>query len=500
MAKKTLAQQIEELSKPEIPDFDIEDSERGVFDHHSGSDSEDNDGADDDALRSEHYVNVGKSKLRQNGIHLVDSKYKGKTSSRKDIFEESEVEDNSSDGGEEEEDDDDGDDDEVSEESELLNQSDSENGGNESVEGSDDGSDEDVEQESEDSFDESDHEESTADSKRLKLKEMMANERKQIINRLSSSNQTEALKGYAVISQQKTFDKIIDSRIKIQKALSNANSLPLTNEAFEEFADEETSSLVEDAENSLSSLLNTLLSFRAANYNKVKATKENVSFKPKKRSFSDFVSETERLDKVLEIYRNNTLVKWSHKVQSASGAQALNTSKFKALNQSAAQQVEVNLVDMDRLIKRTRLNRRNVTPLGRIAEEAEEDQTQIDRSLKEDADVFDDEDFYRVLLNDLVDKKISESNPTSGLVITKTKVKRNVDTKASKGRKLKFTVQEPIQNYEVPKGNFAWDNNQIDEFFAGLLGQRVDFAEHSDQSESEDEDEELKNDDLKVFG
>ncbi|KAH3673354.1 hypothetical protein OGATHE_002156, partial [Ogataea polymorpha] len=60
----------------------------------------------------------------------------------------------------------------------------------------------------------------------------------------------------------------------------------------------------------------------------------------------------------------------------------------------------------------------------------------IDRTLKEREYIFDDEDFYRVLLNDLVDRKISSSNPTSGLTIqlTKTKFKKNVDTKASKGR------------------------------------------------------------------
>ncbi len=41
--------------------------------------------------RTEHYVNVGKSKLRDHSVNLKDPKYTGKTSSRKDIFENTEI-------------------------------------------------------------------------------------------------------------------------------------------------------------------------------------------------------------------------------------------------------------------------------------------------------------------------------------------------------------------------------------------------------------------------
>lgn len=500
MAKKTLAQQIADLSKPEVPDLDIEDSERGVFEHASGSGSDDED--EDDSLKSKHYVNVGKSKLRDNGIHIRDTKYTGKASSRKDIFgDQSDSESGSGDADEQG----------SGEDSEDASEDDIVQGGDNSDEVSD--SEEENSQTNaedqhnavsltnssdEESEDEPATDEETADTKRLKLKQLMANERTHIINRLSTSTHTDALKGYAVIAQQKTFDKIIDTRIKVQKALSSANALPLSNETFEELLEDDTETLVDEAHSAVNGLLDTILALRAKMYNKEKISKEKLTYRSKKRSFADYVNETERLDIVLNKHRDSVLTKWSHKVQSASGAQALNTSKFKALNQSSAQQVEANLMDMDRLVKRTRLNRRNIAPLGRIEDETE---VKMDRSLKEDGDVFDDEDFYRVLLNDLVDKKISESNPTNGLVITKTKVKKNVDTKASKGRKLKYTVQEPIQNYEAPKGKFAWDNEQIDEFFAGLLGQRVDFAEVSDdESGSEHDGEELKNDDLRLFG
>jgi len=506
MAKKSLLQQISELKNPQNPDFDIEDSERGVFDHEDEEDGSAGE-SEDDLKQSEHYVNVGKSKLRDNSINLRDSKYTGKASSRKDLFDdEAEV------SGEDDEE-------EINDESEEESDEElSEDLSQGELEGQDQGSEEE-EEESEsgislkadsedevqsDSESEPSTDEEAVTSKREKLKQMMANERKTILGRLSTSAQSDALKGYAVISQQRLFDSILDSRIKLQKGLTNSNLLPLNNELFEEFQESKTEENLSQAEKSLHSLLDNIISLRTKIYNKEKITKDELKYKTgKKRSFSEFVEETEKLDTILNKFRGNVLTKWSHKVQSASGATALNASKFKTINQSPAQQVDINLMDMDRLLKRTRMNRRNIKPLGHVEEEGEE--KKIDRSLQEDENIFDDEDFYRVLLNDLIDKKISDSNPTNGMTIqlTKAKVKKNVDTRASKGRKLKYTVQEPIQNYEAPKSKFKWSDEQIDEFFAGLLGQRVNFNEddESDNDEEVDEEEqELANDGIKIFG
>lgn len=116
----------------------------------------------------------------------------------------------------------------------------------------------------------------------------------------------------------------------------------------------------------------------------------------------------------------------------------MNANKFKTINQSFEQQVNNNLSDMDRLIKRTKLNRRNVTPIGYTTKEEDDHENgNKNKSIDEDDDdipedtsvrkktqglendyIFDDEDFYRVLLNDLVDKKVQTSDPTSGITIS----------------------------------------------------------------------------------
>lgn len=50
------------------------------------------------------------------------------------------------------------------------------------------------------------------------------------------------------------------------------------------------------------------------------------------------------------------------------------------------------------------------------------------------------------------------------------KIKKKVDTKASKGRKLRYTVHEKLQNFMVPIPRATWHDEQIDEFFVSLLG------------------------------
>ena len=119
------------------------------------------------------------------------------------------------------------------------------------------------------------------------------------------------------------------------------------------------------------------------------------------------------------------------------------------------------------------------------------------------------QDFYRVLLNDLVEKKISNSQQSNGVTLAITsrsenKLKKNIDTKASKGRKLNYSIQEPIANYEASVNTgYKWSDEQIDEFFAGLLGQKINFNE-DDELEADtmhnEEDEEIKNDDIQIFG
>jgi len=82
-------------------------------------------------------------------------------------------------------------------------------------------------------------------------------------------------------------------------------------------------------------------------------------------------------------------------------------------------------------------------------------------------------------------------------------LKNNVDTKASKGRKLRFHVQEQIANFETSTGGWKWSDDQIDEFFASLLGQKVNMNEdevEEDEEEFSEREIEAESNGIRLFG
>merc|ERR1719310_237032 len=76
---------------------------------------------------------------------------------------------------------------------------------------------------------------------------------------------------------------------------------------------------------------------------------------------------------------------------------------------------------------------------------------------QENPNIFDDSDFYHHLLRELIEKKTS-TNSESGevgkhwLQIQKlrSKLKKKVDTRASKGRKVRYDVHTKLVNFMAP--------------------------------------------------
>ncbi|KAJ2011097.1 rRNA-processing protein bfr2, partial [Coemansia sp. S680] len=84
---KSLLEQIADIADPRPKDFDIENA--GVDDNafvRAGSESED-EISDDEELKRDHYIDMGKSTLRRNqGIGQMGPKYVGSRVSRKDLY------------------------------------------------------------------------------------------------------------------------------------------------------------------------------------------------------------------------------------------------------------------------------------------------------------------------------------------------------------------------------------------------------------------------------
>lgn len=179
-------------------------------------------------------------------------------------------------------------------------------------------------------------------------------------------------------------------------------------------------------------------------------------------------------------YLVQTLTKWSTKVQAVAPSVLLpaNRGSFKnAMNGKSSMPNVVDVIDdmlrsdADKLLARTRHSRAKET-------DDEDQASDNEQGVGAEGEVFDDTDFYQQLLRDVIEAR-GGANGEEGeqewvrrQKARKAKRKKTVDTKASKGRKLRYEVHEKLQNFMVPipVSRGAWHEEQIDELFASLLG------------------------------
>jgi len=132
---------------------------------------------------------------------------------------------------------------------------------------------------------------------------------------------------------------------------------------------------------------------------------------------------------------------------------------FKALNQSIMTQVNKILEDKQKLISRTQIKRTKYKILGKRVHPTEDTEATVADALNKnnvrDPEIFDDTDFYQQLLKDLIETNASNDPVAMSrkwLEGQKSKVKahKNVDRRASKGRKIRYQVHEKLVNFMPP--------------------------------------------------
>ncbi|KAF7294519.1 Sorting nexin-41 [Mycena kentingensis (nom. inval.)] len=179
-------------------------------------------------------------------------------------------------------------------------------------------------------------------------------------------------------------------------------------------------------------------------------------------------------------YLVQNLTKWSSKIQAVAPAALLpsNRNAFSSRNsqnlKSAVQLIDETLADQRKLVARTQVRRGKGARLGEEGKDAEADGG--DNAV--DVEVFDDTDFYQQLLRDVIDSRSNAGGGDDWMAIQRQKkAKKKVDTKASKGRKIRYDVHEKLQNFMVPVPvSGMWHDEQIDELFSSLLGRGFEGA------------------------
>ncbi|KAL2044727.1 hypothetical protein N7G274_002502 [Stereocaulon virgatum] len=532
---RTLAEQVADLDDPAPKEFDPEQEDgHGEDDSSSGAE----DGDENLAEAREHYVDVGKSKLRKSDGVDLGPQYKGASVSR-DALQDEEIEDDPFASHSEQEESEKSDHVDSDEDLDLKRQDDDEEidsgeafgSGDEDrfgeynfrgskktgldvrdsegseIEGSvDEDGDEGMEvagdylnglgeleqpQDDDDADTNMDYDEESTDSDndntsisltpnepkaddRAALRKMMAEEQKAVAASLSKAAKADIAKGRAIKYQRTAFDALLNTRIKLQKALISTNSLSASTSTSTE--DTEAIRAAETAALNLWNTVSTLRSSFQSSTSKNKPISATTST-PSPTLWNSMQShETTSLPT-----RRTTLTKWSLKTNPASTLPR--TSKF---TQTPPHQPLTSVLDqhltgssLTKLLSKTHTPR-SCAPL------------QTASRAPTDASIYDDADFYTLLLRELVEQRMADSSaplpsPSADRVPAPTlpsqrelKVKKQVDTKASKGRKMRYTVHEKLQNFMAPEDRGSWGERQRGELFGSLLGRKVEMDEEGE--------------------
>ncbi|XP_053473654.1 protein AATF isoform X2 [Ictalurus furcatus] len=344
----------------------------------------------------------------------------------------------------------------------------------------------------------------------------------------------EVEKGKAVKNQLALWDLMLEGRIKMQKALVTANQLPQP-DTFPEFKSKggaEYAGALKNSHKALKALQRSLLELqdlllyqnpetRAISQGKtwgrdISKSEEDEEVesdegeneedgdeeekrpagrsRPSKRKlettqYPDFMAKRFAS---FQPYRDATLQKWYDKTRLTTGK---NNKGFGAFERNILTQVEQVLMDKERLLKRTQTRRSDYRVLGkpelsavttqsrRTEPEAAEPVLKANAHLKDlDEEIFDDDDFYHQLLRELIERKTSAADPNDQVAMgrqwlaiqkLRSKIKKKVDTKASKGRKVRFHVHSKLMNFMAPIDHSTMGDEARSELYRSLFGSQM---------------------------
>lgn len=230
--------------------------------------------------------------------------------------------------------------------------------------------------------------------------------------------------------------------------------------------------------------------------------KENV--KRKKRKLEDFSNDIAKRFAVYSKYRNGIIQKWHDKTRLS-----IAHSKSQQPVSSTLAQIEYLLKDKNRLVKKTQLKRSRYDIVGQIPKDESADNSNGNiaegeqKISEEDEDycpeIFDDDDFYHQLLRELIEHKSADiSDPIQlsrqwiALQQMRSKMKRKIDTRATKGRRIRYVVHSKLVNFMAPQKASGWTEDSKNELFASLFGKQYESTIENKKNDKSNDDVDMK--------
>ena len=304
---------------------------------------------------------------------------------------------------------------------------------------------------------------------------------------LSAGAHADVTKGQAVKKQQQTFDRLLDARIKLQKGLTLANEVPDMT-----VVEEDVKAAAQQAEDAALALWSTIDSIRCTLLTAQQDTATTQSSRPdlkRKRalhatrntSTSELWQQTTSLNTTIHPLHRATLDKWNAKTQPV-----IDTAPRSKLLQGGAQSHSTRLTEvLDTYLATT----------GATLIESSTSASATSTTNPPSEPLYDDGPFYQSLLRALIASRTSANSATADdttylppkLHVSGSRTKK-VDTKASKGRKVRYTVHEKLQDFMAAEDRGAWEDAARREFFASLLGNSAVLDEGAADDGGDDDD------------
>ncbi|VDN02284.1 unnamed protein product [Thelazia callipaeda] len=195
---------------------------------------------------------------------------------------------------------------------------------------------------------------------------------------------------------------------------------------------------------------------------KVGSSKKQISRK-RRKSMPFLIKEYAKRHQRFEPFRSSVLSKWDERTTlSAAASEKNKKTDFSGFESAVLKQIEQIMSEKHRLIRRTQMKRHDVDRMG-----STEDSSY-------DVEIFDDDDFYQQLLKELIEKKTASLHLRQWLEIQKLRQKRSkrkkVDTKASKGRKIRYVAIPKLVNFFPSMAESAkWSHEMRNQLFKSLF-------------------------------
>lgn len=303
---------------------------------------------------------------------------------------------------------------------------------------------------------------------------------------LSASANADVKKGQAVKQQQQTFDRLLDARIKLQKGLAVASELERSTLVVEE---QDVKAAAQQAEEAALALWSTIASIRSTFVDAHTNTKSNGDQNLKRKrpslaaahetSTSELWKRTTALDATAHTIHRATLDKWNAKTQPIIDTSAPRSKLLQSSSQTQTHSSRLTSVLDTYLATSSTSLIQSSTP---------------NTNNSNNNTLYDDGPFYQSLLRDLITARTAAgTDSTIGdgtylppkLHISGSRAKK-VDTKASKGRKVRYNVHEKLQDFMAVEDRGTWEDAARTEFFASLFGNRGVLDEVEDEGDGED--------------